>query len=182
MFAVVKTGGKQYKVAVDDVIKVEKLAGDAGATITLDEVLMVGDDKGLKVGSPTVSGVAVSAEILEQGRGDKIIVFKKKRRHNYRRKRGHRQDLTVLKITGIGAGAKKAAPKKAEEAKPAAKAEPKAAPAKKAAAAKPAAKKAPAKKAEEAKAAPKKAAPKKAASAAKKPAVKKPAAKKAEEK
>ncbi len=197
MFAVVKTGGKQYKVAVDDVIKVEKLSGDAGATVTLDEVLMVGDDKDLKVGSPTLSGVAVSAEIVEQTRGTKIIVFKKNRRQNYRRKRGHRQDLTVLKITGIGAGAKKAAPKKTEEkpavkteeAKPAAKAEPKteAAPAKKA----------PAKKAEETKAAPKKAAPKKAASttkaaaekkpaakkpAAKKPAAKKPAAKKAEEK
>ncbi|RMF08329.1 MAG: 50S ribosomal protein L21 [Alphaproteobacteria bacterium] len=177
MFAVVKTGGKQYKVAVDDVIKVEKLAGDAGSTVTLDEVLMVGDDKGLKVGTPTVSGVVVSAEILEQGRGDKVIVFKKKRRHNYRRKRGHRQELTTLKITGIGDGTRKAAAK----------------PAPKAATPKAAAENTSEKKVEETKAAPKKAAPQKSApkkaastakkatekkTAAKKPAANKPAAKK----
>ena len=157
MFAVVKTGGKQYKVAENDIIKVERLPGEAGSAVTLDQVLAVGDDKGLKVGSPLVSGTVVSAEIVEQTRGDKIIVFKKKRRKNYRRTRGHRQELTVLRITGIG-GAKKAAPKKAaakpaeaakpkaEEAKPAPKAEPKtqAKPAAKTAA-KPAAK-APAKK------------------------------------
>lgn len=158
MFAVVKTGGKQYKVAVDDILKVEKLPGEAGSTVVLDEVLMVGDDKDLKVGTPTLSGVTVSAEILEQTRGDKIIVFKKKRRQGYRRKAGHRQDLTVLKVTGIGAGAKKAAaPKKAEEPKK------EAAPKSEAKAAKPAEKKA--------------AAPKKAATAEKKPAAKKPAAK-----
>ena len=127
MFAVVKTGGKQYKVAENDIIKVERLPGDAGSAVTLDQVLAVGDDKGVKVGSPLVAGTVVSAEIVEQTRGDKIIVFKKKRRKNYRRTRGHRQELTVLRITGIG-GARKAAPKKAaakpaEEAKPAPKPE-----------------------------------------------------------
>lgn len=170
MFAVVKTGGKQYRVAVDDVIKVEKLPGDAGGSITFEDVLMVGDDKGLKVGTPTLSGISVTAEILEQARADKIIVFKKKRRHNYRRKRGHRQEQTVLRITGIG-DVKKAATKKAAEPKaeaPAdkaaekapAKAAPKKAAAKSATADKAEAKPAPKKTA--AKAAPKKAAPKKA--------------------
>lgn len=95
MFAVIRTGGKQYKVAKDDVIVVEKLAGEAGETLTLDDVLMVGD----KVGSPTVEGAAVTATVIEQTRGAKIIIFKKKRRQNYRRKNGHRQHLTVLRIT-----------------------------------------------------------------------------------
>ncbi|MBE7636358.1 50S ribosomal protein L21 [Sneathiella sp. P13V-1] len=115
MFAVIKTGGKQYKVAKDDVIKVERLAGEAGDTVTLDQVLAVAaDDGALTVGSPVVEGATVSATLLEQGRADKIVVFKKKRRQNYRRKAGHRQDLTVLRITDISAkGAKKAAPKKA---------------------------------------------------------------------
>ena len=147
MFAVVKTGAKQYKVAAGDVIKVEKLDGEAGATITLDHVLMVGDDKGVEVGSPMISGTVVTAEILEQSRAAKIIIFKKKRRQNYRRKNGHRQEQTVLRILEIGkATAKKAAPKKAAPAKaedvkekPAAK---KAAAPTKAAAKKPAAKKA----------------------------------------
>ncbi len=156
MFAIVKTGGKQYRVAKDDIIKVEKLEGAAGDKVELAEVLMTGDDKGVKVGSPLLDGTVVTAEILEQKRDDKIIIFKKKRRHNYRRKNGHRQSVTILKITEIG-GAKKAATKKA----PAKKAEGDAAEAKKAPAKKPAAKKAPAKKA----------APKKAA--AKKPAAKK---------
>lgn len=166
MFAVIKTGAKQYKVAVGDVIKVEKLDGEAGSTVSLDHVLMVGDDKGVKVGTPTISGTDVSAEILEQARAAKIIVFKKKRRHNYRRKAGHRQEQTVLRITAIGkAVAAKAAPKKVE-AKPT---EAKAAPVKKAAPKKAAPK------TEAKKAAPKKAAPKKAA--AKKPAAKKTATK-----
>ncbi len=161
MFAVIKTGAKQYKVAVGDVIKVEKLDGDAGAKISLDNVLMVGDDKGVKVGTPAVSGTVVTAEILEQARAAKIIVFKKKRRQNYRRKAGHRQEQTVLRITEIGkAAAKKAAPKKEAAKKDAPKAEEKKAAPKKAAA-----KKAPVKKA----------APKKAA--AKKPAAKKTATK-----
>ena len=97
MFAVIKTGGKQYKVAPNDVILVEKLPGQAGDTVTLDQVLMVGD----KVGAPIVAGASVTATLVEQTRGEKIIVFKKKRRQNYRRKKGHRQDLTVLRITGI---------------------------------------------------------------------------------
>ena len=101
MYAVIKTGGKQYKVAENDVIVVEKLAGEAGSTVTLGEVLMVGDEQGATVGKPTVAGASVSATVLEQGRGDKIIVFKKRRRQNSRRKNGHRQPQTVLRITGI---------------------------------------------------------------------------------
>ena len=141
MFAVIKTGGKQYRVAKDDIITVEKLGGDAGTTLTLGEVLMLGDDKGVKLGAPLVEGASVSAEVVEQTRGDKIIVFKKKRRHNYRRKKGHRQDLTVLKITGISAAKKKAAAKPKTETKPETATKPKA-PAKAKAEAKP---KAPAK-------------------------------------
>lgn len=112
MFAIVKTGGKQYRVAEGDVIKVEKLEGDAGATVTLDDVLMIGDDKGVKLGEPTLKGAKVTAEVLEQKKDKKIVVFKKKRRHNYRRKKGHRQELTVLRVTKIaksGGGAKKQA-------------------------------------------------------------------------
>ena len=97
MFAVIRTGGKQYKVAPNDVIRVEKLPGAAGDTVTLDDVIMVGE----KIGAPRVEGASVTATLLEQGRGEKIIVFKKKRRQNYRRKKGHRQDLTVLRITAI---------------------------------------------------------------------------------
>ena len=110
MYAVIKTGGKQYRVAKDEIIAVEKLAGEAGASLDLSEVLMLGDDKGTTIGSPLVEGASVSAEVVEQTRGDKIIVFKKKRRKNYRRKKGHQQDLTVLRITDINApGAKHAA-------------------------------------------------------------------------
>jgi len=104
MFAVIKTGGKQYKVAKDDVIKVEKLPGDAGAAIDLTEVLMLSDGGKVELGAPMLAGAKVSAEVVKQARGDKIIVFKKKRRKNYRRKKGHRQDLTVLKITSISRG------------------------------------------------------------------------------
>ncbi len=99
MFAVIKTGGKQYKVQKDSVIVVEKLAGDAGSKITFDTVLMVGD----KVGTPTVDGATVSGEIVKQTRGEKVIIFKKIRRHGYRRKKGHKQDLTVVRITEIKA-------------------------------------------------------------------------------
>ncbi len=115
MFAVIKTGGKQYKVAKDDVIKVERLAGEAGDTLQLDQVLAIaGDDGAMTLGTPMLEGATVSATLLEQARADKIVVFKKKRRQNYRRKAGHRQNLSVLKITDISAsGAKKAAPKKA---------------------------------------------------------------------
>jgi large subunit ribosomal protein L21 len=99
MFAVIKTGGKQYRVASGDVIKVEKLEVEAGATVTLDQVLMVDG----KIGTPLVADATVSAEVIAQDRGPKIIVFKKKRRQNYRRKNGHRQDITVLRITDITA-------------------------------------------------------------------------------
>jgi large subunit ribosomal protein L21 len=103
MFAVIRTGGKQYKVAKDDVISVEKLIGDAGGTITFGEVLMLGGDSP-KSGAPLVKGASVTAEIVEQGKGEKVIAFKKKRRKNTHRKRGHRQHFTKVKITDIHAG------------------------------------------------------------------------------
>ncbi|MCC9620595.1 50S ribosomal protein L21 [Thalassospira sp. MA62] len=103
MYAIIKTGGKQYKVAANDVIKVEKIAAQAGETVKLEEVLMVAGDGAPKVGAPLVKGASVTAEVLEQAKGDKVIVFKKKRRHNYRRKNGHRQNLTVLRIKDINA-------------------------------------------------------------------------------
>ena len=98
MFAIVRTGGKQYRVAAGDKIVVEKIEGDAGASVTLGDVLLAGDGSELKA----VEGLTVAAEIVAQGRGDKIIVFKKRRRHNYRRRNGHRQYHTILKITAIG--------------------------------------------------------------------------------
>lgn len=101
MFAVIETGGRQYKVAQNDVIKVEKLEGDKGAKVTLQNVLIVSDGATTTVGTPTVAGATVTAEIVAQDRSDKVIIFKKKRRQNYRRKKGHRQDVTVLKITAI---------------------------------------------------------------------------------
>ena len=101
MFAVIRTGGKQYKVAKDDVITVEKLGGEPGAVIDFAEVLMIGDGAEVATGAPLIAGATVSATVVEQSRADKIIVFKKKRRHNYRRKNGHRQYQTVLRITGI---------------------------------------------------------------------------------
>jgi large subunit ribosomal protein L21 len=104
MFAVIRTGGKQYTVAEGDVLAVEKLVGEPGDTIELGEVLMVGEGADTKAGAPLVTGASVSAELVEQRRADKIIIFKKKRRHNYRRKNGHRQYQTVLRITGITAG------------------------------------------------------------------------------
>jgi len=101
MFAVIKTGGKQYKVVKDDVITVERLTGESGDAVEIPDVLMVAGEGGVTMGSPMVAGAKVTAEVVEQTRGDKIIVFKKKRRQNYRRKAGHRQDLTVLKVTDI---------------------------------------------------------------------------------
>jgi len=194
MYAVIKTGSKQYRVANGDIIEVERLAGDPGSAVSLSQVLMLNDDKSSTVGTPFVEGAAVNAEVVEQTRGDKIIVFKKKRRKGYRRTIGHRQDLTVLRITDV-TGKAKAAPKRASKAavKPAAaapsddaapapeatpaEAEPAAAKpaAKKAAPKKPAAKKPAAKATAAKKPAAKKAAPKKPA--ARKPATKKPAAK-----
>jgi large subunit ribosomal protein L21 len=102
MFAVIRTGGKQYTVAMDDVLTVEKLAGDVGATLKLGEVLMLGGESP-KTGLPLISGAFVEAEIVEQGRGEKVVAFKKKRRKNTHRKRGHRQPFTTLKITAISA-------------------------------------------------------------------------------
>ena len=101
MYAVIKTGGKQYRVAKDDIIKVEKLEGEAGDTVEFSDVLMVGGEGDPVVGTPLVEGAKVTGELLEQGRGAKIIVFKKKRRHNYRRKKGHRQHLSVVRIKEI---------------------------------------------------------------------------------
>jgi large subunit ribosomal protein L21 len=98
MFAIVRTGGKQYRVAAGDKIVVEKLAGDAGDTITLGDVLLAGDGGELR----STDGLTVSAEIVAQAKADKVIVFKKRRRHNYRRKKGHRQQHTILRITAIG--------------------------------------------------------------------------------
>ena len=136
MFAVVRTGGKQYRVAAGDKIAVEKLAGEAGDKITLGDVLLAGDGGEVK----DAAGVVVSAEIIAQAKSEKVIVFKKRRRHNYRRKNGHRQQMTLLRIVSVGAEEKKAkkdaAPKaeKAEaEAAPVAEKPAKKAPAKKAA-------------------------------------------------
>ena len=179
MFAVIKTGGKQYRVVEDQIVIVEKLAAAAGDSVAFDQVLLVGDDGKTTLGAPFVAGASVTAEVVEQARGDKIIVFKKKRRQNYRRRNGHRQHETVVRITEILTDGKKptkaakpkAEPKPKAETKPAAK---KAAP--KAKAAKPAAKKA-APKAKAAKPAAKKA----AKPAAKKAAPKAPAKKKSEE-
>ena len=176
MYALVKTGGKQYRVAKDDTILVERIAAEEGAEVILNDIVMLGDGDKVTIGTPTVDGAAVSATVVRQTRGPKIIIFRRKRRKNHRRTQGHRQDLTLLKINDIAEDAKKLAP-----AKPAAKKDSpktdavtkpatKKASAKKAtpkadAATKPAAKKATAKKA----------APK--AAAAKKPAAKKTAKK-----
>jgi ribosomal protein L21 len=119
MFAVVRTGGKQYRVAAGDKIAVEKLAGEAGDKITLGEVLLAGDAGEVK----DVAGVVVSAEIIAQAKSEKVIVFKKRRRHNYRRRNGHRQQLTLLRILSVGGEEKKAAKKAKAEAAPAAAAE-----------------------------------------------------------
>ena len=180
MYAVVKTGGKQYRVSKDDVILVEKLAADKGSAVELDQVLMLDDGKEAQVGTPLVDGARVAATVLDQTRGDKVIIFKKKRRKDYKRTKGHRQHLTVLRITDILAKGQKASAKPAAEAKPAAPAEAAPAPEAAAEAAAPAtaapAKKAPAKKAPAKKAAAKKTAKK---AAAKKAPAKKAAAKKA---
>lgn len=166
MFAVVKTGGKQYRVAADDKILVESIKAEEGTIVSLDQVMMVGDGARVTIGAPLVKDAVVSAEVVSQTRGPKIIIFRRKRRKNHRRTRGHRQDLTLLKITSISLDGKPAEPKKVAAPKtavaaPKAEAAPKAAT--KASAPKAAPKKA-------AKAAPKKAAPK--ASAPKKAAKK----------
>ena len=103
MFAVIKTGGKQYRVAANEQITVMRLAGEAGEKVTFGDVLMVGDVDNMKVGAPLVSGASGAGEIVGQERGPKVIAFKKRRRKNSKRKRGHRQDLTIVRITGITA-------------------------------------------------------------------------------
>ena len=103
MYAVIRTGGKQYKVAKDDVVSIEKLEGEAGAAVTFGEVLLVGGES-VKAGAPLVAGASVSAEILRQGKGEKVIAFKKRRRKDSRSKKGHRQCFTEVKITEIHAG------------------------------------------------------------------------------
>lgn len=104
MYAIIKTGGKQYKVKNDDILAVEKLEGEAGSKLTFDEVLAVGEEgENLKVGTPLIDGAKVEAEIVEQFRGPKLIAFKMKKRKGYRRKIGHRQDLTKIKISAISA-------------------------------------------------------------------------------
>ncbi|MEN0075210.1 MAG: 50S ribosomal protein L21 [Paracraurococcus sp.] len=102
-FAVIRTGGKQYRVTPNAVLTVEKLEAEPGASITFHDVLALGTEGGLTLGAPTVPGASVTATVVEQTRGPKIIILKKKRRQNYRRKRGHRQDLTVLRIAEIAA-------------------------------------------------------------------------------
>ncbi len=120
MFAVFKTGGKQYRVATEDVLKVDKIKGEPGEIVEFGEVLVVGGDS-VKLGAPTVAGATVAAEVLDQGRGSKIIAFKKRRRKNSRRKIGHRQEFTLLRITEILTDGQKAS----KEVKPRPKREPK---------------------------------------------------------
>ena len=158
MYAVFRTGGKQYRAAQGDVLRLEKIEAEEGATVKFDEVLLVGEGSDIKVGSPLLSGSTVSAKVVRQGKTRKVPVVKFKRRQNYLRQGSHRQFFTEVEITGItGGSAKKAAPKADAADKPAAKKPAK----KKAAAKKPAAKKAAAKKPAKKKAAKKKAAKKK---------------------
>ena len=159
MYAVFRSGGKQYRASKGERLKLEKLDAEEGAKVSFDEVLLVGDGKDIKVGSPLLAGSSVSATVLKQGKSKKVTVVKFRRRQNYLRQHTHRQFFTEVEITGIGeSGKKAAAPKATEEKKPAAK---KAA-TKKPAAKKPAAKKAAAKKTSTKKAAAKKPAKKKA--------------------
>jgi large subunit ribosomal protein L21 len=122
MFAVLKTGGKQYKVAKDDVIHVERLPGEAGAQVVFDQVLLLGEGAEATAGAPLIAGASVAGTLLEQVQADKIIIFKKRRRHNYRRKRGHRQQLSVIRIDEILTDGARPSPRAAEEAEPARKA------------------------------------------------------------
>ena len=159
MYALVKTGGKQYRVSKDDTIMVERIAADEGAEVILSDIVMLGDGDKVTIGTPNVDGAVVSATVVRQTRGPKIIIFRRKRRKNHRRTQGHRQDLTLLKINDIAEDAKKLAPTKPVVKKAAQKVDH--------VAKKPLAKKGTAQKAS----------PKKDL-AAKKPAAKKPAAKK----
>ena len=144
MYALVKTGGKQYRVSKDDTILVERIAAEEGAEVILNDIVMLGDGDKVTIGNPKVDGAAVSATVVRQTRGPKIIIFRRKRRKNHRRTQGHRQDLTLLKINDIAEDAKKLAPAKpiAKKAAPKVDNAAKKPPAKKAAAKKPTAKKA----------------------------------------
>ena len=117
MFAVIKTGGRQYRVAPDDVLEIGKIAGDVGTIVQLGEVLLLGGDAPV-LGTPIVAGASVAAEVLQHKRGPKVIAFKKRRRKNSRRKRGHKQDLTVVRITEFLTGGAKPAAKAAAEPAP----------------------------------------------------------------
>ena len=117
MFAVIKTGGKQHKVAAEDKISIMALPGEPGETVTFDDVLMLVDGDAVTVGAPYVAGASVAGEIVAQERGPKVIAFKKRRRKNSKRKRGHRQDLTLVRITAI-AGAGAAQPEESAAATP----------------------------------------------------------------
>ena len=112
MYALVKTGGKQYRVSKDDTILVERIAAEEGAEVILNDIVMLGDGDKVTIGTPRVDGAAVSATVLRQTRGPKIIIFRRKRRKNHRRTQGHRQDLTLLKINDVADDAKKLAPAK----------------------------------------------------------------------
>ena len=123
MYALVRTGGKQYRVAKDDTILVERIAADEGSEVILDDVVMLGDGDKVTIGTPRVEGAAVSATVVSQTRGPKIIIFRRKRRKNHRRTQGHRQDLTLLKINAIAEDGKSLKPKAAPAKKAAAKEE-----------------------------------------------------------
>lgn len=103
MYAVIRTGGKQYRVAEGDIVELEKLDGEAGAPVTFDEVLLLGDEGTTQLGRPLVDGAAVTGQILAQFKARKVLIFKIKRRKNYRRKKGHRQEMTRVRVTGISA-------------------------------------------------------------------------------
>jgi large subunit ribosomal protein L21 len=128
MFAIIKTGGKQYKVAANDIIKIEKLEATSGDSVEFADVLMMGKEGAVKLGSPLLSSARVHGTVLEQIRDDKVIIFKKNRRHNYRRKNGHRQYLTVVRITDLLEDGTKGTPKKAGAPAPVKEKAPKAAP------------------------------------------------------
>ena len=147
MYALVRTGGKQYRVAKDDTILVERIAADEGAEVILDDIVMLGDGDKVTIGTPRVEGAAVSATVVSQTRGPKIIIFRRKRRKNHRRTQGHRQDLTLLKINAIAEDGELLKPEAAPAKKTAPKAAAKKANTKKAAAKKTAVKKATTKKA-----------------------------------
>ena len=119
MFAVIKTGGKQYRVAAEDKIRIDGIDRQPGDIVEFGEVLLLSGDKGVEIGSPLLSGITIAAEVLRQERGDTVIIFKKRRRHHYRRRNGHRQGLTALKITEILTEGRKPEKKRTESAGPA---------------------------------------------------------------